>query len=77
MIEPGRSWAYLALFSEIGFSLLVTTLIGVLAGYWIDKQFGTLPVFVLVGFFVGAGSGTVVIAKVVSRFLEDTDPPAT
>jgi ATP synthase protein I len=77
MIEPGRSWAYLALFSEIGFSLLLTTLIGVLAGYWIDKQFGTLPVFVLVGFLIGAGSGTVVIAKVVSRFLEDTDPPAT
>ena len=46
MIEPGRAGAYLALFSEIGFLLLATTLIGVLAGYWVDQQLGTLPIFV-------------------------------
>jgi hypothetical protein len=32
MIESGRGWAYAALFSEIGLSLLVTTLIGVFRG---------------------------------------------
>jgi F0F1-type ATP synthase assembly protein I len=69
MIEPGRGWAYAALFSEIGISLLVTTLLGVLVGYWADGQFGTLPVFVIVGFLVGAGSGTVMIYRLVSRFL--------
>jgi ATP synthase protein I len=69
MIEPGRGWAYAALFSEIGISLLVTTLIGVLVGYWADGQFGTLPIFVIVGFLVGAGSGTVMIYRLVSRFL--------
>lgn len=70
MIEPGRGWAYAALFSEIGLSLLVTTLIGVLAGYWADGQFGTLPIFVLVGFFAGAGAGTLMIYRLVSRFLK-------
>ena len=50
MIEPGRGAAYAALFSEIGLSLLVTTLIGVLAGRWVDAQLGTLPVFVILGF---------------------------
>jgi F0F1-type ATP synthase assembly protein I len=70
MIEPGRGWAYAALFSEIGISLLVTTLVGVLVGYWIDGQLGTLPAFVLVGFFAGAGSGTVMIYRLVSRFLK-------
>jgi Putative F0F1-ATPase subunit (ATPase_gene1). len=69
MIEPGRGWAYAALFSEIGISLLVTTLIGVLVGYWADGQFGTLPVFVLVGFLVGAGAGTAMIYRLVSKFL--------
>jgi ATP synthase protein I len=69
MIEPGRGWAYAALFSEIGISLLVTTLIGVLVGYWADGQLGTLPVFVIVGFLAGAGSGTVMIYRLVSRFL--------
>ena len=70
MIEPGRGLAYAALFSEIGISLLVTTLVGVLAGYWADGQLGTLPVFVIVGFLAGAGSGTVMIYRLVSRFLK-------
>jgi ATP synthase protein I len=70
VIEPGRGWAYAALFSEIGVSLLVTTLAGVLAGYWVDGQLGTLPLFVLVGFFAGAGSGTLMIYRIVSRFLK-------
>jgi F0F1-type ATP synthase assembly protein I len=74
MIEPGRNWAYAALFSEIGLSLLVTTLVGVLAGNWVDEQLGlTVPVFVIVGFLLGAGSGTVLIYRLVSRFLESMD----
>ena len=70
MIEPGRGWAYAALFSEIGISLLVTTLIGVLVGYWADGQFGTLPIFVLIGFFAGAGAGTLMIYRLVTNFLK-------
>ena len=69
MIEPGRGAAYAVLFSEIGISLLITTLVGVLAGRWVDAQLGSLPVFVLVGFFIGAGSGTVLIYRLVTRFL--------
>jgi F0F1-type ATP synthase assembly protein I len=70
MIEPGRGGAYAALFSEIGISLLITTLVGVLVGRWVDAQLGTLPVFVIVGFLIGAGSGTVMIIRLVSRFLK-------
>ncbi len=70
MIEPGRGLAYAVLFSEIGISLLVTTLIGVLAGYWADGQLGTIPIFVLIGFFAGAGIGTLMIYRLVSRFLK-------
>jgi F0F1-type ATP synthase assembly protein I len=74
MIEPGRNWAYAALFSEIGLSLLVTTLVGVLVGHWVDQQLGlSVPVFVIVGFLLGAGSGTVLIYRLVSRFLESMD----
>jgi ATP synthase protein I len=62
--------AYLALFSEIGMILLVTTLAGVAAGYWADQRLGTLPVFVLVGFFAGAGIGTVGIWRLLTRFLK-------
>jgi ATP synthase protein I len=70
MNEPVRGMAYVALFSEIGLSLLVTTLLGVLVGRWVDGQLGTLPVFTLVGFFAGAGAGTLMIYRLVSRFLK-------
>jgi F0F1-type ATP synthase assembly protein I len=74
MIEPGRGAAYAVLFSEIGISLLVTTLVGVLVGHWIDEQLKmTIPVFVIVGFLLGAGSGTVMIYRLVSRFLRTLD----
>jgi F0F1-type ATP synthase assembly protein I len=75
MTESGRGWAYVVLFSEIGVSLLVTTLVGVLVGYWVDKQVGTLPVFLVIGFFVGAGAGTLMIVRLISRFLKTFDPP--
>jgi F0F1-type ATP synthase assembly protein I len=77
MTESGRGWAYVVLFSEIGVSLLVTTLVGVLVGYWVDKQVGTLPVFLVIGFFVGAGAGTLMIVRLISRFLKTFDPPTT
>ncbi len=74
MIEPGRGWGYLVLFSEIGVSLLVTTLIGALGGHWVDERLGmTFPVFMLIGFFLGAGAGTVMIIRLVSRFLKSFD----
>jgi F0F1-type ATP synthase assembly protein I len=69
MIEPGRGGAYAVLFSEIGISLLVTTLLGVLVGYWADNQLGTLPILVIVGFLIGAGAGTLMIYRLVTRFL--------
>jgi ATP synthase protein I len=65
--------AYLALFSEIGIVLLVTTLAGVMGGYWLDQRLGTLPVFVLVGFLGGAGVGAVGIWRMISRFLKRFD----
>jgi len=69
MIEPGRAWAYFALFSEIGIVLLVTTLAGVLVGYWVDQQLGTVPIFVLVGLFVGLAAGARAVYRLITRFL--------
>jgi F0F1-type ATP synthase assembly protein I len=69
MIEPGRGMAYLALFSQIGITLLVTTLVGVLGGYWLDGQIGTKPVLAILGFFAGAGLGAWADYRLVSRFL--------
>lgn len=69
----GRSWAYFALFSEIGLVMLVTVLVGVLGGDWVDQRLGTLPIFVLVGFFVGMAGGATASYRLISRFLTDID----
>ena len=73
VIEPGRGLAYLSLFSEIGIILLVTTLFGALAGHWADDQFGTLPILTVAGFLLGAAGGTVVIYRLLMRFLARFD----
>jgi F0F1-type ATP synthase assembly protein I len=69
----GQAGAYFALFSEIGVLLLVTTLVGALAGNWVDRQLGTVPIFVIVGFLGGAGIGTVGIYRLITRFLARYD----
>jgi F0F1-type ATP synthase assembly protein I len=69
MIEPARGGAYLALFGEMGFALLVATLIGALAGHWVDEQLGTNPIFTIVGFLAGAGAGARVMYQLINRFL--------
>ena len=73
MIEPGRTGGYLALFSEIGFILLVTTLAGVGIGYWVDTRLNTLPVFVMVGLFIGLIVGARGIWVLIKRFLASFD----
>lgn len=70
MIEPGRTGAYLALFTEIGFVLFVLTLGGALGGRWLDQQLGlTFPIFLLTGVFVGMGAGALGIRRLINRFL--------
>lgn len=69
MSESGRGLGYLVLFTEIGFTLLVTTLVGTLGGYWLDGRLGTLPIFAMLGFLAGAGTGAYGIYKLVTRFL--------
>jgi F0F1-type ATP synthase assembly protein I len=68
-MEPGRGGAYFALFGELGVALLVTTLIGALAGHWLDEQLGTSPILVIVGFLAGAGAGARIMYQLVNRFL--------
>ena len=69
MIEPGKGGVYLVLFSEIGLILFVTTLLGALAGYWVDKQLGTIPVFVLIGLLIGMSTGARAAYRLITRFL--------
>lgn len=73
MIEPGRTGAYLALFSEVGLVLLVAVLAGVGIGYWVDQRLGTLPVVTLGGLFAGMALGARAVWVLVNRFLARLD----
>ena len=73
MIEPGRTGAYIALFSEIGFVILVSTLAGSLAGHWLDLQLGVNPLFLLIGLLLGMGGGARVVYRLITRFLATFD----
>jgi F0F1-type ATP synthase assembly protein I len=73
MDDFGRASAYLALFSEIALILLITTLLGVLVGYWLDQSLGTLPVLAVTGMLVGFGLGGVGVWRLIVRFLARFD----
>jgi F0F1-type ATP synthase assembly protein I len=73
MNELGKASAYIALFSEIAFVLLVAVLAGVLGGYWLDQRLGTIPIFVLVGFAVGTTGGAIGCWRLIARFLARLD----
>jgi F0F1-type ATP synthase assembly protein I len=73
MNDLGKASAYIALFSEIAFVLLVTVLAGVLGGYWLDQRLGTIPIFVLVGFAVGTTGGAIGCWRLIARFLAQLD----
>ncbi|HEX5466904.1 MAG TPA: AtpZ/AtpI family protein [Candidatus Limnocylindrales bacterium] len=69
MKDWGRAGAYVALFSEIAAIFLITTLVGLTIGWWVDRQLATLPIFLLVGALGGFGIGGVGVARLIDRFL--------
>jgi F0F1-type ATP synthase assembly protein I len=66
----GKAVGYLALFSEIGIVLFVTTLGGALAGRWLDQQLGTYPFILVAGFILGVVLGALADWRLVDRFLK-------
>jgi ATP synthase protein I len=46
-----------ALMSAILSSLVGSILIGIFAGRWLDKQFSTEPIFLIIGLLLGLGAG--------------------
>jgi F0F1-type ATP synthase assembly protein I len=65
--------AYLALFSQIGISLLIANLGGALLGHWIDGQLNSEPIFLILGFIGGFTAGATVAARLVQRTLRHLD----
>jgi F0F1-type ATP synthase assembly protein I len=73
MDGQARALGYFALFTEIGLVLFVTTMVGALAGHWLDEQLQTNPLFVVTGFLGGAFLGAVADYRLLTRFLKQLD----
>jgi F0F1-type ATP synthase assembly protein I len=54
--EERRERSTAARFAGVGLQFAVTLLICLWLGTWLDRKFGTAPVFLYVGVFLGAGA---------------------
>jgi F0F1-type ATP synthase assembly protein I len=54
--EERRERSTAAKFAGVGLQFAVTLLVCLWIGNWLDRRFGTAPVFLYVGVFLGAGA---------------------
>jgi F0F1-type ATP synthase assembly protein I len=50
-------WAAAGQYTGYGLTWALSTLLFLLAGWWLDGKVGTTPLFMILGSFVGAGAG--------------------
>ena len=56
----------LGAYTGAGMTFVVAVLVFALGGFWLDQKLGTTPLFLLVGFGVGAFGGFIHLASVVA-----------
>ena len=55
--DTGKTFRELGYFASLGMSVAVAIFIGLFAGIWLDKQFGTDPVLMFIGLAFGIAAG--------------------
>jgi F0F1-type ATP synthase assembly protein I len=58
----------MALMSAIVSQLVGSILIGIFAGRWVDQHWGTSPIFLIIGLFIGLASGTYAMVLSIRKF---------
>jgi hypothetical protein len=69
-VNFGSKSAFVALFSQIGITLLVANLAGALLGRWVDGALNCSPLFLITGFLGGFAVGAVGAAQLIKRSLK-------
>ncbi|HVG79997.1 MAG TPA: AtpZ/AtpI family protein, partial [Patescibacteria group bacterium] len=67
------SWKALAELSSIGMTLVLATVIGLAAGYYLDRWLGTSPWLVMIGLGLGIVAGFVNFFRSVKRAERNAD----
>ncbi|OLS41207.1 AtpZ/AtpI family protein [Bacillus sp. MRMR6] len=57
-----------ALMSAILASLVGSILIGIFTGRWLDKVWGTEPIFLIIGLFIGLAAGVYSMLVTIRKF---------
>jgi ATP synthase protein I len=71
---PDRRWiGQLGVLSGVGLTLVVSTVLGLAGGYYLDRWLGTQPVFLLIGLLFGIAAGFVNLFRAVGLFSEERD----
>ena len=75
MAPPGEKGAWKALgeLSSIGITLVVATVLGLVAGYYADRWLGTQPWLLLLGLGLGIAAGFVNLFRSVKRAERELD----
>ncbi|MGH7276778.1 MAG: AtpZ/AtpI family protein [Candidatus Rokuibacteriota bacterium] len=75
MAPPGEKGAWKALgeLSSIGMTLVVATVLGLVAGYYADRWLGTQPWLLLLGLGLGIAAGFVNLFRSVKRAERELD----
>ena len=65
--EPTESMGVgpLARYSTVGIEMVVSMVIGIMGGRWLDEQFGTEPYLFFVGMIAGIGAAAKPIVRMV------------
>lgn len=61
----------IALMSTISSYLLGSILVGVFGGRWLDNYFETKSLFLIIGLFLGIGTGAFGVIMVVKHFFKE------
>lgn len=70
------AWKGLAELSAIGMTLVVSTVVGLVGGYYLDRWLGTSPFLLIGGLLIGIAAGFVNLfrsVKAAERRMEDHD----
>ena len=62
-----RTYRELAPYLGLGIQFVISLVIFILLGYWLDKKLESSPLYILIGVFLGLFSGFFNLFRVVSR----------
>lgn len=66
--RPDSPFKTMFLVGAITSDLVGGTLLGLFGGRWLDKQWGTTPLFLIIGLFLGMGLGIMSVMQLVKRY---------